>query len=92
MAYNTQANRPVVPTPAGATDALHNSTVEAYSKHFTGILTPQLLIANRKNCYATVINGTTNGLPLEQILGTENAKVATEQILNNLTAEISKVS
>ena len=88
---STQYSRPVVATPASASEALHQSLVVAYTAHFSGILSADLLISNRKACYATVINGTMDGKPLEQLLGTENAKVATEQILQGITANISTV-
>lgn len=95
MAYtksNTKSPaRAITPTPANATQELHNATVEAYTRHFASILTPELLIAHRTGCYATVINGTQAGLKLEAILGTDNAKLATEEILNNITASIAVV-
>jgi len=90
MSYAKQ-QRPTIPTPATATEALHTSVVTAYTKHFAGVLTPTLMISSRKACYATVINGVMDGKPLEQILGTDNAKIATEQILSNITATISTV-
>jgi len=62
-----------------------------FTEHFAGILTPELMIAHRTGCYATVINGTQGGLKLEAILGTDNAKVATEEILNNISASIAVV-
>ncbi len=88
----TQPARQVVATPATATQELHTQTVEAFTAHFTPILTPALLIGHRKGCYSAVINGTVAGVPLEQILGSDNAKVATEQVLANLTADMSVVS
>lgn len=90
MAYTKQ--KPITPTPATATNELHNSLVASYTNHFSGILTPELMIAHRKGCYATVINATTQeGLTLEVQLGTNNAKVATEQILNAIQARYSVV-
>ena len=80
-----------IPTPATASQELHNTLVNAYTAHFATILKPEVLIASRKASYATVINGTYNGQRLEELLGTENAKVATEQVLNNITASISVV-
>lgn len=91
MGYQTKQQRPIVQTPATATDALHTSLVASYTKHFSTILTPALMIAHRKGAYATVINGTSNGQTLETQLGTANAKIATEQILNNITAGFSVV-
>ena len=87
----TKSTRPIIATPANASEELHASLVSAYTRHFSAILTPQLMIAHRKGCYATVINGTHGGLTLEQGLGTANAKVATEQILNSITASFSEV-
>ena len=90
MSYNKPA-RATIPTPASATAELHTALVASYTNHFSTILTPELMIAHRKGCYATVINGTTNNLTLEQQLGTENAKIATEQILNGISARYSAV-
>ena len=88
----TPAPRTVIPTPATATMELHNDIVASFTAHFTGILTPELMIAHRKGCYATVINATTyDGKSLEQILGTDNAKIATEQVLNAIQARYSAV-
>ena len=84
--------RPTIPTPATATQELHNTIVETYTAHFKPILTPELLIAHRKACYATVINGTVSGATMEQQLGSNNAKVATEEVLNNITSSFSVVS
>ena len=93
MSYtkSPKAQRPIIQTPANATEALHASTVKAYTAHFAGILTPELMISQRKGCYATVINGTMNGQSLEAILGTENAKFATQQVLESITASIAVV-
>ena len=89
MAYPKQ--KQIIPTPATATEELHNSLVASYTNHFSGILTPELMIAHRKGCYATVINATQGGLTLEAQLGTNNAKIATEQILNTIQACYSAV-
>ena len=89
MAYTKQ--KPITPTPATATEELHNSLVASYTNHFSGILTPELMIAHRKGCYATVINATQADLTLEVQLGTNNAKIATEQILNAIQARYSAV-
>ena len=83
--------RAIVPTPTTATEALHTQLVQAMSLHYMPLLTAELLIANRKGCYATVINSTYDNTPIEQLLGTVNAKFATEQVLENLTHSISAV-
>ena len=85
------APRATIPTPTTATMELHNSIVSSFVSHFAGILTPELMIAHRKGCYATVINATYAGIPLEQTLGTDNAKLATEQVLNDIQARYSTV-
>jgi hypothetical protein len=85
------APRATIPTPTTATMELHNSIVSSFVSHFAGILTPELMIAHRKGCYATVINATYAGIPLEQTLGTDNAKLATEQVLNDIQARYSAV-
>ena len=87
----TPAPRTVIPTPATATMALHNDIVASFTAHFSGILTPALMIAHRKGCYATVINATYDGESLEQTLGSDNAKIATEQVLNAIQARYSAV-
>lgn len=89
--YPNPTARPEIATPADATEELHTAMVNAYTAHFSGILSADLMISQRKACYATVINGTMNGKPLEQILGTKNAKIATQDILDNITAGISAV-
>jgi hypothetical protein len=87
----TPAHRATIPTPNTATMELHNSIVSSFVSHFAEILTPALMIAHRKGCYATVINATYAGIPLEQTLGTDNAKLATEQVLNDIQARYSTV-
>lgn len=87
----TPAPRATIPTPVTATMELHNSIVASFTAHFAGILTPELMIAHRKGCYATVINATYAGIPLEQTLGSDNAKIATEQVLNTIQARYSAV-
>ncbi len=59
--------------------------------HYGQILTTELLIGNRKGCYAVIINSTYEGALLEQLLGTGNAKLATESVLHNLTEDISTI-
>lgn len=81
-----------IPTPQHVTEEVFNDYVEGYTNHFAKILTPELMIAHRKGCYATVINGTFRGNTLEESLGTDNAKVATERILNTIASRYSAVS
>ncbi len=90
MSY-TKSSRQVIPTPTTATTELHTATVTRATTHFTKILTPELMIAHRKGAYALVINSTYDNIPLEQLLGTINAKIATEEVLNNISATISAV-
>ena len=93
MSYNkTKSTRPVIPTPANASEELHHSLVGKMVSHYSEILTPTIMIANRKGAYATVINTTIDNTPLEQILGTTNAKVATEQVLQAVTAQYSAIT
>lgn len=80
-----------VPTPQGASHELHQSLVESFTAHFAKVLTPELMIAHRKGAYATVINATTGGKTLEELLGTDNAKLAVEQILNDIQSAYSVV-
>ena len=87
----TKSTKTVIPTPATATEELHERLVIAITLHYTKILTPELLIAHRKGCYAVIINSTWEGSPIEYVLGSANAKVLTEQVLNNLLADISTI-
>jgi len=92
MSYNTKKpTRAIIPTPAEATEELHREVVESAITHFTPVLTPTLLIGSRKSCYAVVINSTYDNKPLDQLLGSDNAKHATEQILAGLTLAISTI-
>ena len=87
----TPAPRTVIPTPATATMELHNSIVSSFVPHSLEMLTLALMIAHREGCYATVINATYAGESLEQTLGSDNAKIATEQVLNAIQARYSAV-
>ena len=86
------AKKPAIPTPITATEQLHNEVVASLTAHYEKVLTPTLMIAHRKGAYATVINSTYDGVILEQVLGTSNAKIATEQILTAITAKYSAIS
>ena len=90
MSY-TKPSKPIIPTPANATAELHTKLVQAMSLHYMQVLTPELMIAHRKGCYATVINSTFDNTPIEQLIGTANAKVATEEVLNNISRSFSAV-
>jgi len=79
------------PTPTNATEALHTKLVQAITLHYINVLTPELLIAHRKGCYAVIINSTYDTQPIEKLIGTNNAKLATEQVLKNLTANFSNI-
>jgi hypothetical protein len=85
-------SRPVIPTPETASEELHNSLVAQMTAHYTPILTANILMANRKGAYAMVINSTIDNTPLEQLIGTQNAKVATEQVLSAVTKQFSAIS
>lgn len=82
----------VVATPATATEELHNTIVAELTTHYSQLLSVATLISHRKGCYATVINSRINGVSLENTLGTANAKVATEQVLNNISQGFSSIS
>jgi len=90
MAYS-KPNKQTIPTPATATEELHNSFVAHFTNHFAKVLTPTIMITARKGAYATVINSTYDNTPIEQVLGSDNAKALTEQVLNNISAGISAV-
>ena len=89
MSYNTKPT--VVATPATATEQLHNQIVVELTTHYSQLLTVSTMITHRKGCYATVINSRINGVSLENTLGTNNAKVATEQVLNNISQGFSSI-
>ena len=89
MSYNTKPI--VVATPATATEQLHNQIVVELTTHYSQLLTVSTMITHRKGCYATVINSRINGVSLENTLGTNNAKVATEQVLNNISQGFSSI-
>ena len=91
MSYNKPTAKAVIPTPATASEELHNRLVQAMSLHYMQLLTPELMIAHRKGCYATIINSTFDNTPIEQLIGTANAKVATEEVLNNISRSFSAV-
>ena len=80
-----------VATPATATPAFCQALEADIVAHYEPILTPDLLIGNRKGCYATVINSTISGINLTNTIGTDYAKEMTEAVLNRLTANISAI-
>ena len=89
MSYNTKSTK--VATPATATEQLHNTVVAELTTHYSQLLSVSTMITHRKGCYATVINSRINGISLENTLGTDNAKIATEQILNNISQGFSSI-
>ena len=93
MPYKTNTPaRPIVPTPVTATVEVIQATEARVQAHFAKVFTPELLIAQRKATYATVINSTNSeGLTLEQQVGSENAKILTTNVLNSLLRDISTV-
>lgn len=85
-------NKPaLVATPATATEELHTKVVAELTAHYSQLLKVSTMITHRKGCYATVINSRINGVSLEDTLGTNNAKVATEQVLNNISQGFSSI-
>ena len=91
MSYNTKAKRPVIPTPTTATQELHDLTVARIVAHYQPILGLDLLIGHRSSCYGLIINSTVEGAKLESLLGSTNAKVATEQALEALLGSVSVI-
>jgi len=94
MSYKNNYKKPVkasIPTPASATQDTCEQTEEAILAHYREVLTLPLLVSNRKGCYATIINSTINGQPLEQVVGTDNAKFMTETVLNKISASFSAI-
>ena len=92
MSYPKNQQRAIIATPATANAELHNSIVASMVTHFTPLLGVDLMVANRKGCYATVINSTINGISLENTLGTVKAKAATEEVLTAISANISTIT
>jgi hypothetical protein len=88
----TKPKPTAVATPATATEQLHNKVVAELTTHYSQLLAVSTMITHRKGCYATVINSRINGVSLEDTLGTNNAKVATEQVLNNISQGFSSIS
>jgi len=91
MSNFNKATKAVIPTPATLTEESFNNIVASATTHYAELLTPELLISNRRGCYATVINSTYDNKPLEQVVGSANAKVATEMILSGVTSSFSAI-
>jgi len=93
MAYqNNKTQRAVISAPANS-DAKHRDAVFASCyNHFSKVLTPELIIANRKACYATIINAKdTNGIKLEALVGSVHAKDITEAVIDSITTTMSTI-
>lgn len=88
---STKQARPVVNTPADFTEANYNKLVEDFSAHFTTAIPPTIMIGNRKGAYACIINGTYQGIALEAIAGTVNAKAITNAVMHNIMVSIATV-
>ena len=91
MSNYNKPNKPSIPTPTSCTEAVFDKSVADLTKHYTKVLTPTIMITSRKGAYATVINSTYKSLPLDQVLGSDNAKVATEMVLTNISRTISTI-
>ena len=89
---NTKYTRPTIQAPATATleacTALEAKLTTHYAKH----LKIDSLLANRKGCYAMVINSTINDTSLENTVGTANAKLLTENVLTAITAKYTSIT
>ncbi len=84
--------RQIIQAPTGLTQDNMLAIRNGFIKHFKSILTPELLIANRKASYALIINGKdTTGVILEQMVGSENAKLITTDVLETLLGDIATV-
>ena len=92
MSKFNNAPKAIIPTPVSLTEAQFNTTISIMVAHYSTILTTELLIAHRKGCYASIINTTINGVALDVVLGSTNAKVATEMALSELTTAISNIA
>lgn len=91
MSYKNN-NQSKIARPASATNEFCQGLEAKLVAHYEKILTPALLIANRKGCYATVINSTISTIPLVDTVGSDICKVLTETVLNKITASISTIS
>jgi len=91
MAIQKNSTRPVILAPQGLTNDHMVNIRNGFVAHFQKVLTPEILIAHRKATYALVINASSNGVKLEQMVGTENAKLITTDILDALLANIAVV-
>ena len=86
MATYNKPQRPVIPTPAGMTQAIATEIVEAKVALFSKILTKEDVLSHPKSIYSTIINSpSADGNTLEQELGTDNAKLELSSIMFRLT-------
>lgn len=84
--------KPAIPTPATATVEQCQAIESTVVAHYTTMFTPELMIAHRSGCYATVINTTIDGQSLATLVGTDNAKLMTENVLNTISARFSAIT
>lgn len=88
----SKTQRAVIATPPTATVEVCQATETTLVTHYTKLLTPELVIGSRKGTYALVINSSIDGMPLEQMVGTENAKFMTENVLSAVTSNLSTIT
>ena len=85
MSYPKNQQRATIAIPATATQELEDELVAKYTTYFTGVFTKELLVAFSTPCFSTVMNITNkDGKKLEHLLGSDNAKAATNLILTAL--------
>jgi len=85
-------SRPTIQAPTTATlevcEALEAKLVTHYAKH----IKLDSLLANRKGCYAMIINSTINKVSLETTVGTANGKLLTENVLTAIMAKYTTIT
>ena len=77
MAYQEPAND----TPSTCTKEIFDAAQKAFLDNLVPKFTLELL-QNNDWCYGAVINTSLDGVPLKQIVGTANAKMITNAVLN----------
>jgi len=86
-----QTTRPIIQAPTGLTQDNMLAIRNGFIDHFKKVLTPEILIAHRKSSYAVVINASSNGVKLEKMVGSENNKLMTTDIIYQLLENMAFV-
>lgn len=90
MSYQ-KPQRQIIQAPSTATEEVCKALEAKLTTHYSKHLKIDALLANRKGCYAMVINSTINDTTLENTVGTANAKLMTENVLTAVTAKYTTI-